>query len=368
MNTQNLDEMIAVGRQDLLNINKYGAKAMVKDTIKKLAGRSTSNRDMLFWPAGMLLLGLFSAIEDSQVDDPLKETVLHEIEIYINTWADVTDETFSYVDDALSGLSMIELFRKTGKDKYLSYAGKLYDFLCNYRKTEEGSIIYNSSAGNDYVFADGAGETAMFLFSYAKITKSETAFLLGAKQLTNYYKYGFDFRSSLPYHAFSNKDNKKLGLLGWGRACGWLLMGYSEVFDTIKLFSSDDKENDTSLLYKELVSQYLTICDTVISYQRPDGGFSWHLPAIGGEPDTSASAMIGLSLVRGINANVFGKKVEAYKNSARRLVDFISNHCEKGSVGGSLSGCEDLGVHRQIYGHYPWGQGAAMALISIYKN
>ena len=38
---------------------------------------------------------------------------------------------------------------------------------------------------------------------------------------------------------------------------------------------------------------------------------------------------------------------------------------ERGRVGSALSSCEDFGVHYQNYGHYPWGQGAALAAASL---
>ena len=47
-----------------------------------------------------------------------------------------------------------------------------------------------------------------------------------------------------------------------------------------------------------------------------------------------------------------------------RMQDFLLLHTDKGSVQKSLSGCEDIGVHRQVYGHYPWGQGAALAMLT----
>ncbi len=365
MDSNILREMTIKAREDLININKYSAKAMVKDTLKKLAGRSTTNRDMLFWPAGLLLHGLSEVCDVLPEKDPLKAETMKDIKNYIDTWAEAADESFSYVDDSLSGMTMLMLFKASGDNTYLKYAGKLYEYLCSYKKTTDGSTIYNASAGNDYVFADGAGQIAMFLFRFAADTKSSEAFLKGAKELTNFYTYGFDARSALPYHAFSGESKEKLGLLGWGRACGWLLMGYAECLPLLREFSSDIYSEEVRDTCRVLAEQYLLICHTVLSYLRPDGGFAWHIPSVEGKADTSAAAMIGYAFAKGIMADIFTDDTEEYKKAAIGVRDFLIAHTENGSVNNSLSGCEDLAVHRQIYGHYPWGQGTTLAFMSL---
>ncbi len=358
-------DMISIAREDLLNINKYGAKTLVKDTLKRIAGRKTTNRDMLFWPAGLLLLGLDEACNILSEDDPLKSMTRKEIKNYIDTWSEATDQTFSYVDDSLAGLTMLNLFSYTGDITYMKYAENLYKYLCEYKKTSDGSTVYNKSASNDYVFADGAGQIAMFLFRFSSMTKNTESFINGAKELTNFHEYGFDIRSSLPYHAFSGESKEKLGLLGWGRACGWLLMGYSECLPLLKNFDTDSYDEEIRTICHTLSEQYIHLCGTVLSYQRQDGGFSWHLPSLEGKVDTSATSMIGYALAKGLSANVFTDDTDMYKKAVHRVQDFLLTHTENGSVNDSLSGCEDLAVHRQIYGHYPWGQGTALAFMSI---
>ena len=364
MNSELLNEMIAVTRKDLENVNKYGAKVIMKDAAKKIIGKKPSNHDMLFWPAGMLLLGLSSVCNLDCLDDSLKEEIVRDLRSYMDTWAEITEETFEYVDDALAGVSVLNLFSMTGDFKYMKYAGKLNEFLQKYKHTSEGSIVYNQSAGNDYVFADGAGETSMFFFRYAAATKSAVSFISGAMQLGAFYANGFDNISYLPYHAFSGESHEKLGLLGWGRSFGWLLMGYSEGISHINDLDSDKGANpELEKAITDVLAQYLSICKTAIAYQRPDGGFSWHLPAIEGKPDTSATAMIGYAISRGLKAGVFGRDTKVYEETVHRILEFLQKHTTNGSVGHSLCGCEDLAVHRQIYGHFPWGQGAALAFV-----
>ena len=107
----------------------------------------------------------------------------------------------------------------------------------------------------------------------------------------------------------------------------------------------------------------------IIQISRFDGGFSWLLPAVEGEADTSATAMIAYSMANWLRSGMFQSHAkelsEEAKEAIQRAKDFLLENTENGSVLQSLSSCEDLAVHRQIYGHYPWGQGSALAFFSI---
>ena len=362
MNTDPINDMIRIARQDLININKHSAKERLKGSIKKMAGRGGINKDMLFWPAGMLLLGLYEAMITLPKDNPLHGEILKDIRNYVDTWAEATNEHFSYVDDSLAGITILYLFAETGSDNYLKYAGKLYEFLTGYKKTGSGSILYNQDAGNDYVFADGAGQTAMFLCQFGAITRSSNAFMAGLLQLDEFYKNGFDKKSNLPYHAFSGEDHKKLGLLGWGRSLGWLLLGYSSCVMNAHAFEYDLKVIEAM---EGINKQFLSLCETLLEYQREDGGFSWHIPAVEGAADTSATAMIAYSMALCLSSGAFKDNTEKYNTALLNAKKFLLSHTKDGSVEDSLSGCEDLCVHRQVYGHYPWGQGSALAFLSV---
>ena len=355
-------EMVKVSLTDLENINKYGLKAMAKDIAKRMLRRGASNKDILFWPAGALLLGLCSALDKLPEEDSLSEEISRKLRLYINTWAEVTDESFEYVDDSLSGVSILKLSETADKDVYLKYADKLYNFLSGYPKSNDISIIYNKAAGNDYVFADGVGQTAMFLCRFGSIMKNKDAFKLGMSQLKDFAENGFDKKSNLPYHAFSGKKSAKLGLLGWGRACGWLMLGYSECLSSSKAFANDmNLKKDI----EDVRKKYLSLSKVLLDYQRKDGGFSWHIPAVEGAADTSASSMIAYSWTNALSAEAFGAEAPTYKKAVLRVKDFIINNTENGSVSQSLSSCEDIGVHRQIFEHNAWGQGFSLAFLSI---
>ncbi|WP_029323148.1 glycoside hydrolase family 88 protein [Butyrivibrio sp. AE3004] len=378
MNQETIEQMIRVTSTDLLEINNYSAKDLMKDAAKKALGRATTNRDPMFWPAGLLMLGLTEAVFAPSgevlglISDPVRENAIAVLRSYFDKWIKSGSDAH-YVDDSIAGVALINLFKGTDEKRYQHGAVKIANFLAQCPKNSEESIIYNPSKGNDLVYADGAGQSAMFLSKYATEFHKKNALLLAAKQLINFHSNGFDERSGLPYHAFSLSSEKKLGIIGWGRAVGWLMMGYSELLANLQK-ESDHSENaiSDSLLKStsdKLMSDFYSLIKVALSYQRPDGGFSWLLPAVAGEADTSATAMIAYSMASWLRSGAFHSHAAELSSEVKKSLisakDFLIENTENGSVSGSLSGCEDIAVHRQTYGHYPWGQGSALAFLSI---
>ncbi|MBR1670245.1 MAG: glycoside hydrolase family 88 protein [Butyrivibrio sp.] len=278
-------------------------------------------------------------------------------------------------------------------DECKNAADRIYKYLLQAPRDVAGTIVYNYGRSAN-VFADGVGQCSMFLSMYGKCFGDKKALELAKVQLINFRKYGMDFRSGLPYHGYElitnaiagssntvkikhcvsdeqskdstesysgdtpSKDEKKAlsaddagqagvikkGVLSWGRAAGWLIMGLSEYVDAANKLQYTDPEN--------LTEWYGELTKTLLSYQRPGGGFSWQVQAVDGPLDTSATGMIMYGILRGAD------ELDA---SAATLYDSIDS---SGRVQSALSSCDDFGVHYQTYGHFPWGQGAALAALS----
>ncbi|WP_026664275.1 glycoside hydrolase family 88 protein [Butyrivibrio sp. FC2001] len=378
MNKETIEQIIRVTEKDLSEINNYSARDALKDVAKKALKRGVTNRDPIFWPAGLLMLGLSEAAtspSDSTselISKELNSEIIGNLRAYIDKWIKSGKEV-SFVDDSVAGITMIKLYEATGERQFHHGAAKIANFLSQATKNDEESIIYNPARGNDLIYADGAGQAAMFLAKYGTVFHKRNAIALAAKQLINFYNNGFDKKSGLPYHAFSLAEEKKAGIIGWGRAVGWLMLGYSEILSNINKEENhgDGPIGDAILksTSEKLMSEFYSLIKVTLEYQRPDGGFSWLLPAVEGEADTSATAMIAYSMANWLRSGMFQSHAkelsEEAKEAIQRAKDFLLENTENGSVLQSLSSCEDLAVHRQIYGHYPWGQGSALAFFSI---
>lgn len=388
MNNQQLDTLLPSiaeeSARELRGYETFDMKAEAKKKVKQLLGRGVSKRDPYFWPAGMLALGLEEYIETAQkslsdeektnghssvADNKISADSKRSADSQINACSDqnrtiraicMAQEALSgrleqwvtegmkmtYLDDALMGYVLLRYCERTGKwgEEPAKLAGALYEM----EKDEQESLIYRPGRGNAYILADGVGQSSMFLAKYAQLSGDTKARELAAKQLLSFARCGMAKGMDLPYHGYEIRQDTaaKLGIIGWGRAVGWLLLGVRVFLDTAP---SDDPS------YAEIESLYERIAGKVAGYQREDGGFSWQLEAVEGAADTSAAAMIGYAL----GGRLWQEDITG------RIADFLLSHVtEKGEVTGALAECIDFAEHPQRYGNYPWGQGAALAFLA----
>ena len=230
------------------------------------------------------------------------------------------------------------------------------------------------------------------------------------RQLLNYARYGMDVRSGLPYHAYDAENGLKLGIIGWGRAVGWLLLGLSEYL----ICNPDDEE---------LADFTQTILNAVSDRVRPDGMLSWQLDCIEGPLDTSATGMIFYAMLRmnrtlhapqkpnktsetvdpfpdsmisaafsldsAASASSFPDIAEPASSPAKAphacpkqsgmswidssLLDAAAaalRECvaEDGKVYWCSAECIDIAQYSQQFGHYSWGQAAVLAFLALYES
>lgn len=392
--------------RQLHDMNCISLSASLKNTAKRMLGRNVSPRDRMFWPAGMLLLGLTeksagsdcnvkngNTADTSAVSGSGDNTDRKAAEDYYAVWKKKQGGAIRCVDDALAGTAILRLYETTGKEEYLVTCREIYRFLKNARKDSKGSIIYNASGKDDYILADGAGMSAMFLAAYGAYEPE--AYDLAALQLTNFKRYGCDLSGTLlgtglPYHGYSfaeagnaEKENGqplKLGIIGWGRAIGWLMMGLSSC---VEFLPAEHPER------KEILSFLEDLSRNTMRFQKKNGAFAWTVPCMEGRTDTSATGMIGYGLLAlqkeyarsqkkldretDSDKDMYVQKEAGFTDAASVEASLHSvcqslfaETAQNGQVMNALGPCEDLGVYRQLYQCYAWGQGAALVFLKKY--
>lgn len=250
------------------------------------------------------------------------------------------------------------------------------DWLRQTPKTAEGILPYRPQHP-DWIFADTIGMVCPFLCRYGA-QKGDVALLrLGIRQMQVFLERGMDRASGLPYHGYEERTGMKYGVIGWGRACGWLLKGMA---DSLPWLTGQKKE------FAGLLLSYRKLAAAILDFQRPDGGFSWLLPATEGHRDTSAEGMIGAALCSGLRMGYFqdtgtvGSAMAlemAQENPERipgeekrvqealtRLSGAMEHSLEDGVIRDSLGECVGFGEYPQVYGVYPWGMGSALEFFS----
>lgn len=418
-------ELVRETIRELDGVMKVSPKERVKDLAKSALGRSVRTKDPMFWPAGMLLLGLAGA-RNVLASCALEDTgaLIGDIDAavlsHLKLWKDKYDGKIEYIDDALAAAALLKMSFGDGDRGTMSFgdgdrgtfpemkhgdtsgatpwqhspgkelsglcrmfADRMYDYLQNAPRDDDGIIVYNASKSSS-IFADGIGQTAMFLSLYGRCFGEVRALDLARKQLMGFKKNGMDEKSRLPYHGFGRGEDGKIekkGVLSWGRAAGWLIMGLSEYVRALPYFGDAPADTGTNEVLL-LLEWYKELSGTLLTYMRPDGGYSWQIQAIDGHLDTSATGMILYGLLNGPDrpdvATADEEMAKENKEAARSSADcekaaalgkkLFDSKTKDGKVTDALSSCDDFGVHYQTYGHYPWGQGAGLSFVSLFME
>ena len=202
-----------------------------------------------------------------------------------------------------------------------------------------------------------------FLCRYGKIFDKKEAVEEGINYLRNFLKNGMDKKTGLPYHGYDVETKIKYGIIGWGRAVGWLMLGLADSLEYLPQSSVRD----------ELYSEFKKLIDVSMEYWRDDGYFSWQLTAIDGPKDTSATAMIGYAIQKAIKYEVIyeqqnmdkGTRInnKKYEDVVAGIKVAIISSCKNGNIYNCSGECEGFSQYPQVYGTYPWSLGPGVRLL-----
>lgn len=348
---------------------KEKAKRIVKSGLLR---QKLAPVDPFSWPNALLGEGLLAAFEATG-----ERKYLRAVERYLERWKN-TGYQIHYVDNLMNGSlamwteELAAAFPKEEAQKVLRLCREAQetcaDWVRSAARTKEGILPYRTHHP-DWLMADTLGMVCPFLCRYGTAKKDEELLALGIAQLQQFFKRGMDAKSGLPYHGYDEKSGMKYGIIGWGRACGWMLKGLTE---SLVWLEKEQKEYDALLIACGRLTE------AVCRYQRPDGGFSWQLEALEGHRDTSAEGMIGTAIQTGMKAGLLGEGDERESVSMKERRCFVLKCGStltrlKGAAQQSIDGgrvkdcsgeCRDFAEYPQVYGSYPWGNGSVLQLFA----
>ena len=350
---------------ELLSYGVWDARTKLKNLIRKVLLRQvTAPEDMIFWPNGLLASALWHNRNAATVT--LRNKIDTALAGYFNRWEKMKTPVFC-LDDLLSGETFLAIYEQYINDKprgdainrqnsivnahneaqYKNAIDKLAEYALNYPADETGSFPYRAAQGTGHIYVDSIGLACPFLYEYGNFNKKNEYMELALKQIANFLAYGMDTSTGLPYHGYDIKTGTKYGIIGWGRAVGWLLRGMTGCM--------------TTDYGKERLSEaYISLTDSVIKWQRKDGSFPWQLQAAEGPTDTSAAGMICVALNKGLEMNLL--QGESYKNALELGTRAIRKSVKNGSVYDCSGECEGFAQYPQRYGAYPWSLAPALML------
>lgn len=333
---KNIRFLLEKAKEDLLNYPFQGKKEKVKFLIKKyILCRNVQAPDRFFWPQGMLAQFLMEYYQTTK-----DEQVLNILEAYYQRWIDKGGR-LNNVDNIMNGCTLLNLYEITNKMQYKTALAHMGEFLASCLVAKDGSLLYRKNQ-QDIVYADTIGMTCPFLCRYGILTNDYSLIEKAVLAINNFHENGMDKDSGLPYHGYNAESGEKLGVIGWGRAVGWIAWGMAESI----IHLPDNYKSNMSLLYKKLI-------DNAIRYQRSDGLFSWQLEALEGPADISATGMIVASIQLMIKYKVLSEEYSVYVDRAIESIRHNANLAYQ-----SLAECEGLGCYPQKYGCNPWGVAA----------
>ncbi len=347
-------EMVRTAEEELLKYPNRGMGYYLKRTAKMLAGKSVEPLDKINWPNGLLAKGLMDYYMKNKNSEEAR-IITNCLKKYYDRWIR-THHKMYYVDDLVSGMTLIDLHQVTGEEKYKEAADAMLQFLLHHERDEAGSFPYRPKQGNGYIFVDMIGMACPFLCKYGSTYGDTTATNLAITQIQNFISYGMDEKTGLPYHGYQYESGVKYGIIGWGRAVGWLMIGMSESLAYLDV-------NRPS--YESIKQAYRRLVDKVEAYQLEGGLYSWQLGAKDGPVDTSATGMILYAIARSLDTKVL---IGIHKSRMIRGRDALMGSVKEGRIHGALAECQGFSMYPQVYGAYPWSLGPALSLFVMTRE
>ena len=341
------DALIEESKQELFHYPVYTKKQDLKYLIKRvLKPKDTPKRDGFFWPHAMLAQALEGAGE--------LETLIK----YYDAWIENGLSIYN-VDNIMNGYSLLYVYEKTGKEKYKQAADKLYNWICEYAKQMGNPMPYRKHHPY-HVYVDGLGMVVPFLCRYGAMFQKEEAITLGVEQIKDFLCNGMDKVTGLPYHGYDTKSKEKQGIIGWGRAVGWLMLAMA---DSIEYIAEEECR-------KELIREFTMLTKATLKYLREDGYFSWQLSAVEGPKDTSTTAMIGYAFKKSISINTklqIENNIEEIKvkEVLAKIESAIRNSYKEGKIYDCSGECDGFSQYPQRYGSYPWSLGPGLRFLLV---
>lgn len=351
--------MVENACRELLQCGVFDRRRKLENFVKRrIFHRTVAGEDLIFWPGGLLASGLWACRAELAEDGPAARGIEETLTAYYERWIK-RGMPVSVIDDLLAGETLLAIYTEIQKgsrrfEKGLSanQAKEAIDKLIacaeEHPKDGTGSFFYRPAGGEPYIFVDGIGLSCPFLYRYGDIFDRQEYRELALRQIANFLSYGMDGMTGLPYHGYDMTDGCKYGIIGWGRAVGWLLRGMMGC-----MMSDYGRER--------LCAPCVSLMDVALGFQRQDGYFSWQLQAMEGPADTSATGMICAALKKGLALGIFtGEKYENALFTGRRALE---RSVRDGLVFYCSGECEGFSRYPQHYGAYPWSLGPALEVL-----
>lgn len=328
-----------------------GAPVVPKDENQRLKLYNTiknvkRDSSITFWQDASLLKGISD--NDNESEKQAAEKLLERyIDVFTGEWkkepynvdaAMLAYEFMScrYIDNKVIEPAM-DYIAEMLKEQYKAY----------------GTIPYNMSIPN-IRFVDTVGMICPFLIKYADVYNRPEYIDIAVSQIKEYRKSGFDGNNNLPFHCFNINTADKLGICGWGRGCGWWILGLT---DSLKELIKCDGLNREKAVLLKLCIDFLDEMEKYVG----DNGAVKRIVLMESLSDSSASAM--LAYCYAYLYSITDK--EDYREMAEKVTGYLMTVTRRnGVIDFSQGDTKGIGFYSTKYSVIPATQGFALAAVN----
>lgn len=238
------------------------------------------------------------------------------------------------IDYVRNGKTLLYLYKRTGKDKYLKAAQYVRKQLDAHPRTAEGGF-WHKKVYPHQMWLDGLYMGQPFYANYSLVFNEPDKFDDVAKQFILMEKNARDPKTGLLYHgwdeskeqAWANKETGKSPNF-WGRAMGWYGVALVDVLD---YFPADHPKR------KELIAILNRYVAAVAKVQSKDNGLWYQVldkaKEKGNYPEASASSMFVYTFAKASRLGYVNKK---YHQLASKGFDGMKKNFLERDVDGRL--------------------------------
>lgn len=218
------------------------------------------------------------------------------------------------IDNVNAGKTLFDLYRLTGKEKYRKAMNTVYGQLQKQPRTSTGSFWHKNIYPNQ-IWLDGLYMAQPFYMQYEVQFNDCKNCMDSYRQFLTVHERMRDLRNGLYYHAYDDSHrafwcDKVTGLSDnfWLRAMGWYAMALIDTMEVMPQSMAAEKA--------ELNRIYLELIQAMLPYQDEETGMWYQVVNRGGiRPnylETSGSAIFAYAILKSVRLGYLEKPFRAY--------------------------------------------------------
>ena len=317
--------------------------------LEKISGRYS--KDVLqAWQKGGILLGLGHYLK-SRPDDPktagISKYLLEEVFNSDHDWKAHP----GHIDYAILAYALMKL--PDYNPKYNKAMDRVMEVILDHLG-EDGTVCYRKDIEN-YRLVDTIGMICPFLIRYGVMNNKQEPIDLAIRQIEKYSRYGVHAGTNIPAHAYHVKNKVPMGIFGWGRGVGWYALG---LIDSYEELTRDHPKK--GYLRKNIA----LLAESLIKFQRPDGGWGHSFFMDDNIYDSSATSMALYFLKKSLMNNIISGEV--YIKALDKGMLMLERSTRKdGTVDYSQGDTKGIGTYSTLFREMPFTQGIVLALLEM---